>query len=528
MRLIRTLLLLLCTLGFAWCGSAVAPGNWLTPACTKTDPYSFINKAGQEIKLPNSTYKEWSVFNALREASELPDRYTLKVTEATSSYGAGMLPIAMDTSTSTTIGEDESAFLVLGIREKNMDPTPLPLPLDVPVVGGAQISYQSVSLKMRLIESDSVPNMNVVTNMYQTVADRTEMVDGKTSIAAKLAFCVLTDGYIYVSRVRSGTAENPGTGKPEDFIYEFCRTDHQYSEFDGGAVIVRILFKTLKDVNGNLQRGCSLFMKKDEAGATEVCISRGIGYQWSGSESTGEGAVIDWGFDFSSLGKGDWLFAIDSCLFSGGAELERGDIDRLQRIAFSAAAGSVGGGLYSAWLAKGTTVTAVAGSFASVASSAEGSDAFGRYETWVSSHNVSLTGDASANDKLYDEYLLNLPPDPNTAQELSISGLNVSTINGQKAVSLTVLAPEGVNLQNANARICLRRAATLEALSSATPTYYSVATVPNGNQAHIALPCEENGVELPFMKATLEPLTSPKTTTSSLSNGGVVTSTLSL
>ena len=498
-------LLLLCCLPVGCALLRAAPGQYLTPACTEDAPYTFADVTVASYTFPTiDDYPEWSIYNAGTAASEAPRPYQVAEVE-----GAKALCFIPD------LADDENAYLSLGIR-KTGGTSPLPLP---PAATTDRFRVDNLYAKVKFVPSDEPPTVASLKEMYPSY-DESQPVDGNLPMhqAAKLGVCVLQDGYFYISRVMSGKPDHPGTGTPDSLNFDFCKSDYTYAELGGGAVIIRIEFRTFRNSeNEPTTRAFRIFARKAVDGSQEVCLTKGRGYRWC-IEETGSYA-----FDFSSLEKGDdcqWLYAFDNAVAAKGDEnLLMEGLDSLQQLGFSATAGA----FYSAWLEANRQIVAGAslaktyalGSFAPYVTS-EGAR-FDLYADWARTYNVDLTdylvqsssgstlrltaSDESTVDiteEAFNAFLLDMNPAKEATYALTITGI-VPAADG--SVTLTVCGPEGSTLAK-NADVCVRRAAALDGVSSA-----EALTVPlsldTAGRATLTLPATDT--PLPFMQAVLVP-----------------------
>lgn len=520
-------LLLLSAWSVALCAWAVDPGSYLTPACTKADPYTFSSLAGTTLSLPNTLYPEWSIFNASKESSETASSYF--VSDGTdTSIGAGMFTFT------EKLLSDEKAYLALAIKDENGDPLSLePTP--------KKLRKDSFSFKVRFARSDTAPDIETLKEMYPSYAASKPDSSGSlpTYTAAKLGVCVLQDGYFYVSRVRSGSSTDTDTGMADSFVFEFCKTKYTYADVsaDEGAVIIRIEFMSYMDDSGQNAparsfRICARAAEADES--TEVCLTKGRGYRWLSDPEKG------YGFDFSSLEADDdcqWFPAIDNaCAANGDTMLEVTGIDTVRYAAFSA----TGGGLYSAWMeTKREAETAAAlsaytlGSFAPFVN--DSGTLFSLYVDWATTYGVSLSDyldrastasvlslasadDASSGssaETAFNAFLLDM--DPKVAEGTTLSLLLTGLTTEDDSILFTACAPAGSSLATSISKagkLYVRRAASPAGVASAElvaleSSQFSVADK-QGNLT-VQLPRTvgegEDAVEMPFLQVLLKPIT---------------------
>lgn len=497
-------LLLLCCLPIGCALLRAAPGQYLTPACTKDAPYTFASVTSYTF--PADTYPEWSIYNAGAPASEAPRTYTV----APDDDGFNALCFIPD------LADDENAYLALGIRDTG-GTAPLSL---VPATAADRFRVDNLYAKVKFVHSAELPDVDSLKEMYPSYAER-QPVDGALPPhqAAKLGVCVLQDGYFYISRVMSGTPTNPGTGTPESLNFDFCKSEYTYDDVGGGAVIIRIEFRTFRNsVDESTTRAFRIFARNATDGSPEVCLTKGRGYRWC-IEETGSYA-----FDFSSLEQGDdcqWLYAFDNAVAvkAPGNFTADGSLDSLQQLGFSATDGA----FYSAWLKANTQIVAGAslantyllGSFAPFVTT--NGTRFELYADWARTYNVDLTDylvastsgtplllTASAEptetttEQAFNAFLLDMDPAAEATYALTITGI-VPAADG--SVTLTVCGPEGSTLAK-NADVCVRRAAALEDVDGAEAITVST-VIDAAGRATLTLPATDT--PQPFMQAVLVP-----------------------
>lgn len=483
---------------------------WLSPEATRDAPYTFLTAAGQNVTLPSDAYKGWSVFNAFKETLEAPQDYAVSSETDADNVGAGMLRFAGQI-------EDENTYLALGISETS-GAVQVPVRMDSEL---GKVRIYSVYSRVRFVECAEAPAMSELQEMYPTYAD--SVPNGEADpvfTAAKLGLCVLEDGYFHVSCVRAGSAIDPGTGFPEDYTYTFEQSDVAYADVGGGEVVVRIEFNVYENADGDFRRAYRIFVARAD-GTGEVCITKGLGYPWMI-----ENGVYQ--FDFTRLGEGEWLYAIDDAYAAGGGlngtngiAMADAPIDTLNHLAFSA----TDGGFYGAWMEKKSAddVVTLAAYDASLFTPfvREPGALFDLYADWATAYNVTLSEwlpqkaegvalYAAEPDALtqhaFDAFLLYMDPETEEPLRLTVTGI----VPEADTISFTVVGPEGANLREAvarAARLRIRRAADLAALATAEATEYDVEFSADGTAAVFALPKIENEEELPFLQATLVPVT---------------------
>jgi hypothetical protein len=496
--------------------------GWLLLGTHDADnPYTFLGvadenaeKSGKQISLPSNTYSGWSVFNAPNAALETSSEYDISAADDSDNVGDGMLRFNSNI-------DDEQTFLALGIRAKD-DGTQLLMDATK-----GMVRADNVYAEVRFVECADLPDVDTLKKMYPSYADSLPTEYGEAIYtAAKLGVCVGPDGYFYVARVRAGTTLDTTTGLPEDYLYEFCQSPISYNAVGGGKVVIRIEFNTYLSADETLwRRAFRIFAKNADANADanaeEKCLTTGLGYPWKISDAGDE-----YQFDFQSLGQGEWLYAIDDAVAAGGdMNLDYNALDALNRLAFSATAG----GFYSAWLSSGSAQNLVAlasydaKQFAPYIAEPNGV-LYSLYTDWAAKYNVALTDylepatggislyGAESTDltqKAFDAFLLYMDPETNEPLRLTVTGI----VPEEDQVSFTVMGPEGCNLREAvtrAARLRIRRAATLADFAEAPAEEYDIAFSSDGTSASFVLPKVDGEVEMPFMQATLVPVTDIK------------------
>ena len=509
METTRLLLWMVGALGVAW-GAGAVPGTWLSPANTSANPYTFADaEVGASYTLPSSSYVEWTVYNAASEAVEGEADYSVEADDVGTPYLAF----------NTALASDAQAYLGLGIAG---DADGLTGGYSLAPADGTQLRLDNLYATVRFVRSDTAPDMDTLREMYPSYAE--SLPSGTTGqlptpSAAKLGICVLQDGYFYVSRVVSGTSANPGSGKPEDLDFQFCKSKHTYDEVGGGAVTVRIEFCSYAaSAYDPITRGFRIWVRnaKDPA-AEELCLTAGLGYRWLSDPDVG------YRFDFSSLegGEGcDWFFLIDNAQAASG-NLDTAGLDTLNMLGFSATSG----GFYAAWLSSGSALTADELTNYDLG-------AFAAYYTvdtptnpvvdWAARYNVDLrqylakrpeeglrlmaaanAGDLT--DYAFNAFLLDMDPALGVEQRLVVTGI----VPEAKQVTLTVRGPEGCSLKRATAadragRICIQRAETLDALADAPIEKVDAATMAYDSAGNVTLALPRGERETPFMRVTLQ------------------------
>ncbi len=516
----RASFLLALALGLPLCAFGVDPGEWLTPACTADNPYSFDTyEEGDTFSFPTAAYQEWRVFNASSEAAEGEKTYTIatKDNEKYLAFNGG-----------GALAQDSSAYLALEIRDADGNP------LVMSPETGAKMRTDNVYAKVLFVPTSDTPDPETLKEMYPTYAD--SKLAGTTQVtpyAAKLGVFVNESGHFCVSRVRFSSNEDAGdSGTAEDYVYEFVQTDHTLEDLGGGAVIIRIEFQTYTDATGsqNYTRMFRIFAQDAAKTKAEVCLTSGLGCQWSTKEEAGTGGIVyTYKYDFSVAG--DCLPAWDTAVVLENDEnitlSSLAEIDELNLLGFSATSG----GFYSAWLASNANVTSadVLQTYASTMSLAgfepyvtdPNSSAFSIYTDWATRYNVNLesylgqlpgtqtmslmsTADDKDIEYVYNAFLLDMDPAVDVTQSLTVTGLSPDT----DQVAITVCGPTGAQLANLKAaKLCVKRAETPDGLTAddVYTVYPSFTSDTQGNIIFV-LPTTVNGRTLPFMKVTLDPL----------------------
>ncbi len=491
MASLRTFLLASLSLGL--CVGTSAYADYLRSGATYTFD-GFLSP----VTLPNGSYPEWSVFNAFYDSTEASG---IEQTVG-SENGKPVLEFDMP-------NDDPTAFLALGIRAGDSATEPLPI-LELP--GGASANppaptayTRTVSAKVKLVGGGTLPDIETFTAMYSTADEREGEYSAYARTAAKLGLVVAqaADGnsYLYVTRVRFVT--EPDTDKVNQYWYEFCQTSHQVKEGDG-LVDVEILCRTILLPTGTPVRAYMVMV--DGSPVTDK-----IGYTWGETDPTNNNIVYT--FNHNSLGKGPWLFAIDEAeaLIAAQNKITRTGMDTLTQIGFSA---NNGAALASASVQHSLSYQLLAsidglqnaGPLAQMAY--PGAVGYDLYERWVSTKGGDgLVKMSDEDERVYDEFLMDMVADRNTAQRLTVTGLTVEpNATGTLTMTLTVLAPEGAVLDK-NSLLCVRRAETLDGLETAQPARYASSTTVagDGRSAVISFPVTEDNVDKPFLKVTAEP-----------------------
>lgn len=490
MRTPHTWLLTVLALGFAWCtlpAHAQQTVTWLSPESTEDNPFLVTN---------GTLGAGWSVLNA-------PDEET-QGTELSYTLGTDTLGNYLDFAAGNPLGSKESAYLALGISQ-NADGAQVPP--EMLGLGSAAFKTDNIFVKARFERSATAPDMDSLQEMYASYSDRgTEF----TAVAPKVGIYVDIDGKFCLSRVQA-------TETAEGLMTEWCKTNVSYDDVGAGAVVVRIEFRTFS-LNPDVSnvRAFRVFVRNADPngeGADEVCLTTDLGYRWTDDPTQG------YRFDFSSLGQGDWFYAVDNAAAALGSSINADTLDTLTQLAFSAS----GGGFYSAWMALGGTA---------VTNEALETHEFGRFSEyyaqdanpmdglvsdWASRYGVDMMDYATKKQTFrtmaanggttadpvqgFNAFLLDMDPSLKVEQRLTVTGI-VPEEDG--TVTLTVRGPEGCNLRNAISRagrICVTRAETLDALSGAGKELISTPDFNSDGSATLVLKSEK---PMPFMKVTLE------------------------
>ncbi len=476
-------------LGFAWCALPVH-AQWLAPG------------AGYDAGAAGATTlgTGWSVLNAQTEA-EQNTRLDYTVTADTDGQDT-YLDFANGALAST-----KTLYLALGISQNAADATQLPIAM-TPVAAG-QFRIDTVTAKVRFEQSAAAPELDDLRALY---TDYKQQGQPNAAVAAKAALYLGTDNHFYVARARPDE-----TGTSEQVVFDWCRTEVDYANLGGGAVNVRFEFRTFRLTESGVDvptRAYRIWVSNPADPTAEVCLTSGLGFPWLSDPDNG------YVFDFSTLGTGDWFYAIDSASMQGdiGTSVEAiNALDKLNQLAFSAS----GGGFYSAWLSNGTSPTQETvdtNDFGEFNAFLKANPMDNLVTDWASRYGVDLmqyatpTGRrlmaADGVDKAYDfnAFLLDMDPKAQVAQRLQVTGI-VPAADG--SVTLTVRGPEGCVLKNALRRagiLHVTRAETLEGLATAASEPISVGELAfDDGSATMVLPPADDGAPLPFIKVTLQP-----------------------
>lgn len=530
MVLRKHLLLLAGALSVAWCARAAT--GWLTPSHTIDAPYGFT--PGEALTLPNNA--GWSVFNPSSLAAEAQAPYAATTADSQPDYTPGTLFF----DPPTELQEDEQAYLTLGIRASDDGSEGIRM---VPDQTKGRLRTDRVYATVRFIPSDATPDVDALKRMYPSYEASQPTAGEPVPTAAKLGLCVLQDGHFYVSRVR-GSGDDGGTGRPENFVYEFCQTKILYEDpptdatdeekklyVGKGDVTLCLEFRSFQlppaeegGMAGPVTRAFRILIKPANAGdEAYVSLTAGRGYAWA-EQMTENGE--NYAFDWSSLEASDaseWLYAFDSAVVlseDGLATYDDTTLNTLSEMGFSASEG----GLLNAWLGVDISLQTTtdlanrgldAGQFTPYLSAGINSQSFAAYSDWATTYGVTLSdylttsararsAAASGNgEQAFDAFLLYMDPASTVARRLVVSGI----VPEGETVTLTLRGPEGGNLSAALnkgiSKVRLRRAATLDGLASATPEYYAQPHLDAAGNVTLVLPREKDGEERPFIKAEL-------------------------
>ena len=440
----------------------------------------------------------------------------------------------------TELQEDEQAYLTLGIRASDDGSEGIRM---VPDQTKGRLRTDRVYATVRFIPSDATPDVDALKRMYPSYEASQPTAGEPVPTAAKLGLCVLQDGHFYVSRVR-GSGDDGGTGRPENFVYEFCQTKILYEDppadatdeekklyVGKGDVTLCLEFRSFQlppaeegGMAGPVTRAFRILIKPADAGdEAYVSLTAGRGYAWA-EQMTENGE--NYAFDWSSLEASDaseWLYAFDSAVVlseDGLATYDASTLNTLSEMGFSASEG----GLLNAWLGVDISLQTTtdlanrgldAGQFTPYLSAGINSQSFAAYSDWATTYGVTLSdylttsararsAAASGNgEQAFDAFLLYMDPASTIARRLVVSGI----VPEGETVTLTLRGPEGGNLSAALnkgiSKVRLRRAATLDGLASATPEYYAQPHLDAAGNVTLVLPREKDGEERPFIKAEL-------------------------
>ncbi len=535
MNRIRLPLILASALGLTQCIYGAEPA-WLTPL----SPYSFEDDAaGTAYSLPGTDDElaEWSIFNAASEAAEAREAYTIVSEDPDAT--AGSVPSYLALTPSGAIAKDVTAFLTLGVRDETQTtvdgaPTSTYAPLKMAPTGKMRVD--TVSVKVRFVPTSEKPDTEALKAMYPTYeASTLAGSEAVKPVAIKLGVFVDESGYFCISRARFRSKDGTGnTGTSTDYEYEFVRTNYTNAEdsLGDGAVTIRIEFHTYAADYENYTRMFRIYAQKSPAGPNdkEVCLTEGLGCPWKILPIEGTDQYT-YEYDFTEIGTGDFLPAWDTAVFlqsSEGVSQEAFDtINTLHRIGFSA----TDGGFYSAEIKTNTDVSSTLALQAYTEKNISlagfepyvtnpNSVAFSIYTDWATRYNVNLESylphlpgattmsvmsltETKDIDYVYNAFLLDMDPELDVTQSLSITGLSPDA----ETVTMTVRGPTGAQLDNLKAaKLCILRAATPDGLNASdVHTIYPSFAVDTNGDIIFALPTTVDEQALPFMKVVLVP-----------------------
>ena len=310
-------------LGFAWCALPVH-AQWLAPG------------AGYDAGAAGATTlgAGWSVLNAQTEAEQNTQLdYTVTAdTDGQDTY----LDFANGALAST-----KTLYLALGISQNAADTAQQPVVMSP--LGAGLFRIDNVTAKVRFEQSAAAPELDDLRALY---TDYKQQGQPNAAVAAKAALYLGTDNHFYVARARPDE-----TGTSEQVVFDWCRTEVDYADLGGGAVNVRFQFCTFRLTEPGEDvptRAYRILVSNPADPTSEVCLTKGLGFPWLSNPNDG------YVFDFSTLGTGDWFYAIDSASIAAGqGALDTSveavyALDKLNQLAFSAS----GGGFYSAQIAQ--------------------------------------------------------------------------------------------------------------------------------------------------------------------------------
>ena len=464
MRTTHIRLSMVLALGFAWCALPVH-AQWLAPGAGYD-----AGAAG-----PTTLRAGWSVLNAQTEA-EQNTRLDYTVTADTDGQDT-YLDFANGALAST-----KTLYLALGISQNAADTAQQPV--EMSPLGAGLFRIDNVTAKVRFEQSAAAPELDDLRALY---TDYKQQGQPNAAVAAKAALYLGTDNHFYVARARPDE-----TGTSEQVVFDWCRTEVDYANLGGGAVNVRFEFCTFRLTESGMDvptRAYRIWVSNPTDPASEVCLTKGLGFPWLSNPDDG------YVFDFSTLGTGDWFYAIDSASIAAGqgaidTPLDvRNALDSLNQLAFSAS----GGGFYSAQIAQ-TEATSID------SLNLENYDT-GDFATYLSND----AGKTLVQEWALDDFLLYVDPESGVEHRLRVTGI-VPAEDGT-TVTLSVRAPEGADLRLALSKageLCVTRAETLDGLSGAKPEPLSGSISFDGDTATVVL---DNATPKPFMKVTLRPKT---------------------
>jgi hypothetical protein len=427
----------------------------------------------------------------------------------------------------------EEAFLALRIGTiSNENYTPYVLkPADSET---NKIITHELVITSRYEPSADLPSMELMKRLYGSYDDAIAY-SNVAFYAAKMGVCVKDNDYFYIARVKANQDLNTTVGSSLDLTFEWVKTNIVYAPepanpVDGciyvgnGRVDLKVHACTYRAENDpfGFKVAYRLEIRKASNNPDDpyVSLSDGLGYIWTDGTEAGTYEI-----DFTSIGKGEWLFPIDNASVgtygndvNGNLDLET--LDTWNMVAFSASAG----GLYKVELLDKKEIANISelallynvGNFANYATLT--SSNFSLFEDWVRRYDVNLTEgltpltrsyafSASTVDKTsqtFNAFILDMDPTLDVTQKLTVTAIRPE----QKEMVLTVKGPEGCSLKNAISRagrLYVKRAASLEALANAAfePLVgASIATI-SEEELLVTLP-NKDGEELPFVQVTLE------------------------
>jgi hypothetical protein len=435
----------------------------------------------------------------------------------------------------------QEAFLALRIGTGRVeDGTYKPyalMPLEADI---NKIVPRALHITSRFEPSAELPSIDLLKKLY---ADRenAEALEGAVFYAAKMGLCVKDDGYFYIARVVADT--DLSSGQVQSLTFEWAQTNVAYlpepaTPIEGvtyvgnGRVDVKVLsyaYRAAQDQNGFAIAYCLEVRKaSDDPDAPYASLSEGLGYSWA-IDDGGNGAYA---IDFSSVGKGPWLFPLDGASVgtheNANGNMDLDTLESLNMVGFSASAG----GLYKVELSEGTSVDNIntlaaaynVGRFATFASLA--SPTFSLFADWVDRYDVNLSDHLSAKTRTYtmhamyatdtgcatteeafNAFLLDMDPAANVTQKLTVTSVTPTV----DEMVLTVTGPEGCSLKNALSRagrLYIKRAATLGELSTAEALPMDVidgaSLAAHGADILVTLPRYNQGQETPFVQVMID------------------------
>lgn len=453
---------------------------------------------GETLALPGSYANAWMVLNPQTQGEETSNQ-TLPIEQADGETTPFLGFSGM------TLGKNAYLCFKIGTYDATTKKyTPYAL---APAVDN-NIVPREIILSMRFSPTDAQSAEDLLT-LYKEYDDRNNYV---TPLAAKLGLYVGDDGYFYVARVSlTGEVEDPNTMHQ----YEWVKTAVRYT---GGRVDVRFLSWTYRTSGSadSLPEGVtaySIYVKTETStDAVWTCLTAGVGYKWEMEPTMGVYMI-----DFETLGKGEWLYALDATSLYADATA----FSSLNAIGFSATAG----GLYSASMNEFATIATLA---------SLSSYSLGRFEPYVdlASANYSLFADwamrynvrlenyltktstyqlysmTDSTEDVFNAFLLDMDPAVETTQKLYVTAVAPKA----NTMVLTVEGPEGCSLQSATqraGRLYIKRATTLADLATAEaqPVDEIVGATIGYDEGAVLLTLprkNSNGEDLAFASVTLE------------------------